>query len=42
VNQLTVDSLSAGIDRVRADEDFTQRAERLFERDKELLERLAR
>ena len=42
VNQLIVDSLRAEIDRVRADEDFTSRAERLLERDKALLERLAR
>ena len=42
VNQLIVDSLTAEIDRVRADDDFTQRAKRLIERDKELLERLAR
>jgi predicted transcriptional regulator len=41
VNQLIVDSLSAEIDRVRADEDFTGRAKRLLQRDKELLERLA-
>lgn len=42
VNQLVVDSLAAEIERVRADEDFTTRARRLLERDKELLERLAR
>ena len=42
VNQLIVDSLAAEIDRVRVDEDFTQRARRLLERDKELLERLAK
>ncbi len=42
VNQLIVDSLRAEIDRVRADEDFTSRAERLLERDKALLERLAK
>ncbi len=42
VNQLIVESLAAEIDRVRADTDFTQRAKRLLERDKELLERLAR
>lgn len=40
--QLIVDSLSREIDRVRADKDFTQRAKRLLERDKELLERLAK
>ena len=42
VNQLIVDSLSAEIDRGRADDVFTQRAKRLLERDKELLERLAK
>ena len=41
VNQLIVDSLATEIDRVRADADFTERAKRLLERDKELLERLA-
>ena len=42
VNQLIIDSLSAEIQRVRADDDFTSRAKRLIERDKELLERLAK
>lgn len=42
VNQLIVDSLAAEIERVRADKDFTERAQRLLERDKELLERLAK
>ena len=42
INQLVIDSLRAEIQRVRADEDFTARAERLLERDKELIERLAR
>ncbi len=42
VNQLIVDSLAAEIDRVRTNDDFTQRAKRLLERDKELLERLAK
>lgn len=42
VNQLIVESLRAEIDRVRADDDFTSRAEKLLERDKALLERLAR
>lgn len=42
VNQLIVDSLRAEIARVRADEDFTAKAKRLIERDKELLERLAK
>ena len=42
MNQLVIDSLRAEIERVRADDDFTARAKRLLERDKELLERLAR
>ncbi len=42
VNQLIIDSLSAEIERVRADDEFTSRAKRLIERDKELLERLAK
>jgi hypothetical protein len=42
VNQLIIDSLSSEIERVRADDDFTSRAKRLLERDKELLERLAK
>ncbi|MEQ8716810.1 MAG: YlcI/YnfO family protein [Acidimicrobiales bacterium] len=42
VNQLIVDSLTREIDRVRADKDFTSRAIRLLERDKELLDRLAK
>ena len=42
VNALIVDSLSAEIERVKADEDFTARAHRLLARDRELLERLAR
>ncbi len=42
VNAVIIDALTAAIDRVRADEDFTSRAQRLLERDKELLERLAR
>ena len=42
LNQLIMDSLSAEIDRVRADKDFTTRAKRLLARDKELLDRLAK
>ena len=42
INQLIVDSLATEIERVREDEDFTSRAKRLLERDKELLERLAK
>ncbi len=41
LNALIVDSLSAEIDRVRGDDDFTARARKLLERDKELLDRLA-
>ena len=42
VNALIIESLSSEISRVRADADFTARAGRLLERDKELLDRLAR
>lgn len=42
VNALIVDSLAGEIERVRADKDFTARARNLLERDKELLDRLAR
>jgi len=42
VNALVVESLAAEIERVRADKDFTARARKLLERDKELLDRLAR
>ena len=42
VNALIVDSLAAEIVKVRADKDFTTRARKLLERDKELLERLAK
>jgi len=42
VNQLIVDSLRAEIERVRADDDFTARAKRLLERDREILDRLAK
>ena len=42
VNQLIINSLTAEIKRVRSDEDFTSRAKRLIERDKELLERLGK
>jgi hypothetical protein len=41
VNALIVDALIAEIERVRQDEDFTSRAKRLLERDREQLERLA-
>ena len=42
VNALIIDALTTEIERVRQDEDFTSRAKRLLERDRELLERLAR
>ena len=42
LNGLIVDSLAAEVERVRADKDFTKRARLLIERDKELLERLAK
>ncbi|HVA06299.1 MAG TPA: hypothetical protein VNG12_06095 [Acidimicrobiales bacterium] len=41
VNALIIESLSAEIARVRADKEFTTRANRLLKRDKELLDRLA-
>ena len=41
VNALIVDALTAEIERVRRDEDFTNRAKQLLERDTELLKRLA-
>ena len=41
-NALIVDSLAAEVERVRADKDFTKRARQLIERDKELLDRLAK
>jgi predicted transcriptional regulator len=42
LNALIIDSLAAEVERVRADKDFTKRARQLLERDKELLERLAK
>ncbi len=42
VNALIVESLTTAIDLVRVDDDFTLRARKLLERDKELLDRLAR
>ncbi len=42
VNALIVESLAGEIERVRADKDFTDRARKLLQRDKELLDRLAR
>ena len=42
VNALIVESLAGEIERVREDKDFTARARKLLDRDKELLDRLAR
>ncbi len=42
VNQLIIDSLAAEIERVRADDDFVARAKQLLERDREILDRLAK
>jgi predicted transcriptional regulator len=42
VNQLIIDALAAEIERVRSDEDFTVRAKKLLERDREILDRLAK
>ena len=42
VDALIIDALDVEIDRVHQDEDFTNRAKRLLERDAELLVRLAR
>ncbi len=42
VNQVIIDALAAEIERVRADDDFTARAKKLLERDREILDRLAK
>jgi hypothetical protein len=42
VNALIVDALKSELERVRSDDGFTTRAMELLERDRELLERLAR
>jgi hypothetical protein len=42
INALLIKALEAEIERVRQDEDFTSKARQLLERDRELLERLAR
>lgn len=42
VNQLIIDSLAAEIERVRADDDFVARVKQLLERDREILDRLAK
>ena len=42
VNQLIIDALAAEIERVRADDDFAARAKKLLERDREILDRLAK
>ncbi len=42
VNQLIIDSLAIEIDRVRADSDFMNRVKQIVERDKEILDELAK
>ena len=42
VNQLIIDSLVIEIDRVRADTEFMSRAKNLVERDREILDELAK
>ena len=42
LNQLIIDSLAAEIERVRNDADFVTRAKKLLERDREILDRLAK
>ena len=42
VNQVIIDALAAEIKRVRSDADFTARAKTLLERDREILDRLAK
>jgi predicted transcriptional regulator len=42
VNALIIESLTAEVERVRSDKAFTKRARQLLERDKALLERLAK
>lgn len=42
VNQLIIDSLTAEIERVRADDDFVERAKHFLERDRKILGRLAK
>lgn len=42
VNQLIIDALHNEIERVRKDADFRSRVKRLVERDREILDRLAK
>ena len=42
VNQLIIDALHHEIERVRTDADFRSRLKRLVERDREILDRLAK
>ena len=42
VNALIIESLAAEIKRVRSDRDFTSRAKKLLDRDREIIERLAK
>lgn len=41
MNAVIIDALAAEVERVRADKDFTARAKKLLERDRQLLDRLA-
>lgn len=42
VNALIIESLAAAVDRVRSDRDFTTRAKKLLDRDRKIIERLAK
>ena len=42
VNHVIIDALAAEIERLRSDADFTARAKKLLERDREILDRLAK
>ncbi|HUR17501.1 MAG TPA: ribbon-helix-helix protein, CopG family [Acidimicrobiales bacterium] len=41
MNAVIIEALAAEVERVRADKDFTARAKKLLERDRQLLDRLA-
>lgn len=41
MNAVIIEALAAEVERVRADKDFTERAKKLLERDRQLLDRLA-
>jgi len=42
VNALIIESLAAEVERVRSDRDFTSRAKKLLDRDREIIDRLAK